>query len=47
MLGVAAIILGAVCALERRATGGVLVPALTHFVWGLVMLLPLPPVFGL
>ena len=36
-----------VCALERRATGGVLAPALTHFVWGLVMLLALPAVFGL
>lgn len=47
MLGVAAIILGTVCALERRATGGVLAPALTHFVWGLVMLLALPAVFGL
>ena len=47
MLGVAAVILGTVCALERRATGGVLAPALTHSVWGLVMLLALPPVFGL
>jgi uncharacterized protein len=47
MLGVAAIVLGTVCALTRRATGGVLAPALTHFGWGLVMLLALPPVFGL
>lgn len=47
MLGFAAVVLGAVCALERRATGGVLAPALTHVVWGLVMLLALPPVFGL
>jgi membrane protease YdiL (CAAX protease family) len=46
MLGVAAVILGAVCALERRATGGVLAPMLTHFFWGLVMVLALPPVFG-
>jgi uncharacterized protein len=46
MLGLAAIILGTVCALERRATGGVLAPMLTHFFWGLVMVLALPPLFG-
>ena len=46
MLGVAAIILGTVCALERRASGGVLAPMLTHFVWGLIMVLALPPLFG-
>jgi uncharacterized protein len=47
MLGFAAIILGTMCALERRATGGVLAPILTHFVWTLVVLLALPPLFGL
>jgi uncharacterized protein len=47
MLGFAAIILGSVCALERRATGGVLAPILTHVVWTLVVLLALPPLFGL
>jgi membrane protease YdiL (CAAX protease family) len=46
MLGFAAIILGTVCALERRATGGILAPMLTHFFWGLVVLLALPPIFG-
>ena len=46
MLGFAAIILGTVCALERRITGGVLAPMLTHFFWGLVMVLALPPMFG-
>ena len=46
MLTFAAIILGAVCAFERRATGGVLAPILTHMVWGLIMVLVLPPVFG-
>jgi uncharacterized protein len=46
MLGFAAIILGTVCAIERRATGGVLAPVLTHFFWGLVMVLALPPMFG-
>lgn len=47
MLGFAAIVLGTVCAWERRATGGVLAPILTHFVWSLVVLLALPPLFGL
>lgn len=46
MVGVAAIVLGTVCALERRASGGVLAPMLTHFVWGLIMVLALPPLFG-
>lgn len=46
MLGFAAIILGTVCALERRASGGVLAPVLTHLVWGLIMVLALPPLFG-
>ncbi|HWS94738.1 MAG TPA: type II CAAX endopeptidase family protein [Mycobacterium sp.] len=46
MLGFAAIFLGTVCALERRASGGVLAPVLTHFVWGLVMVLALPQMFG-
>ncbi|CAN3130320.1 CPBP family intramembrane glutamic endopeptidase [Mycobacterium sp. smrl_JER01] len=46
MLGFAAIILGTVCALLRRATGGVLAPMLTHFFWGLAMVLALPPMFG-
>ena len=47
MLGFAALVLGAVCAYERRATGGVLAPVLTHLVWGLIMVLALPPIFGL
>lgn len=47
MVGVAALILGTVCAFERRATGGVLAPVLTHLVWGLVMVLALPPIFGM
>ena len=46
MLGFAALILGTVCALERRASGGVLAPVLTHFVWGLIMVLVLPAMFG-
>jgi uncharacterized protein len=46
MLGFAAVFVGAVCAWERRATGGVLAPMLTHFFWGLVLVLALPPIFG-
>lgn len=47
MLGVAALVLGTVCAWERRSTGGVLAPVMTHFIWSLVVMLALPPVFGL
>jgi len=47
MLGFAGLILGYVCAYERRMTGGVLAPMLTHFFWGLVMVLALPPIFGI
>jgi membrane protease YdiL (CAAX protease family) len=47
MLVFAAIILGTVCAIERRATGGVLAPILTHVFWGLLMVLGLPPIFGI
>ena len=46
MLGFAALVLGVVCAVERRATGGVLAPVLTHLVWGLIIVLALPPLFG-
>lgn len=46
MLGFAALALGTVCAVERRATGGVLAAVLTHLVWGLIMVLALPPLFG-
>ncbi len=47
MLAFAGLILGTVCGLQRRATGGVLAPVLTHVVWGLIMVLALPLVFGL
>ena len=46
MLGFAGLVLGTVCAVQRRATGGVLAPVLTHLVWGLMMVLVLPQVFG-
>lgn len=47
MLAFAGLILGTVCGLQRRATGGVLAPVLTHVVWGLLMVLALPLVFGM
>ena len=45
MLAFAAILLGAVCGLERRASGGVLAPILTHITWSLSMLFLLPLLF--
>ena len=46
MLAFAAILLGTVCGLERRASGGVLAPILTHITWSLSMLLLLPLLFA-
>jgi uncharacterized protein len=45
MLSFAAVLLGLVCGLERRASGGVLGPILTHCTWSLTMLLVLPLLF--
>jgi len=45
MLTSAAVCLGLVVGLERRASGGVLAPVLTHCTWSLAMLLVLPVVF--
>ncbi|RYB89438.1 CPBP family intramembrane metalloprotease [Nocardioides glacieisoli] len=45
MLGFAAIVLGLVCGLERRASGGILAPILTHITWSLSMLFLLPLLF--
>ena len=42
----AAALLGTVVALERRASGGILAPILTHITWSLSMLLVLPPIFA-
>ena len=42
----AAALLGTVVALERRASGGILAPILTHITWSLSMLLLLPPIFA-
>ena len=43
LLVLAAAVVGVVTALQRRATGGVLAPAVTHVTWSLGMLLLLPP----
>jgi membrane protease YdiL (CAAX protease family) len=42
----AAAVLGTVVALQRRASGGILAPILTHITWSLTMLFVLPPIFG-
>ncbi len=42
----AAVVLGAVVALQRRASGGILAPILTHITWSLGMLFVLPPIFA-
>ncbi|MDT0184671.1 CPBP family intramembrane metalloprotease [Microbacterium sp. ARD31] len=46
MLGFAAVLLGTVCGLERRASGGILAPILTHITWSLSMLFLLPLLFA-
>ncbi|QIK74799.1 CPBP family intramembrane glutamic endopeptidase [Nocardioides piscis] len=46
MLAFAAVFIGVVVGLERRASGGVLAPILTHVTWSLSMLLALPLVLG-
>ncbi len=46
MLAFAAILLGVVCGLQRRASGGVLAPILTHITWSSIMLFALPMIFG-
>ena len=46
MLGFAAALLGLVVGLQRRASGGILAPILTHVTWSLSMLFALPALFG-
>lgn len=45
MLAFAALLLGAVDGLQRRASGGILAPILTHCTWSLAMLFALPALF--
>ncbi|RRQ25441.1 CPBP family intramembrane metalloprotease [Rhodococcus sp. Eu-32] len=46
MLAFAAITLGFVLALQRRASGGILAPIITHVTWSTVMVFVLPPLFA-
>jgi membrane protease YdiL (CAAX protease family) len=46
MLAVAAVLLGVLVGLERRATGGIQAPIITHVVWSVAMLFALPALFG-
>ncbi len=46
MLAFSALVLGIVVGLERRASGGILAPTLTHVSWSLTMLFVLPALFG-
>lgn len=46
MLVFAAAALGTVLGLQRRASGGILAPMLTHVSWSMVMLFVLPPLFA-
>ena len=45
MLAFAAVVLGAVVGLQRRASGGILGPILTHVTWSVTMLFALPALF--
>lgn len=47
MLGFAAIVLGVVVGLQRRASGGILAPILTHVTWSVVLYFALPQIFGI
>lgn len=44
LLVVAAVVLGLVTAVQRRCTGGVLGPIITHVTWSMVMLFALAPI---
>ena len=47
ILVVAALTLGAVLGLQRRASGGILAPIITHVTWSTILLFALPPLFSL
>ena len=46
MLAFAAVLLGVLVGLQRRASGGILAPIITHCTWSLTMLFALPAIFG-
>ena len=45
MLGFAAGVIGVVTGLQRRATGGLVAPIITHLTWSMTMLFVLPLIF--
>lgn len=47
LLAFAALVLGLVVGLQRRVTGGIFGPTITHLIWSLGMLLVLPPVLAI
>jgi uncharacterized protein len=46
MLAFAAVLLGTVVGLQRRASGGILAPILTHVTWSVTLLFALPALFA-
>ena len=46
MLVFAAVLMGTLFGLQRRASGGILASSLTHLVWSLALILALPPIIG-
>lgn len=46
VLAFAAVVLGTLVGLQRRATGGIQAPIITHVLWSLTMLVALPAIFG-
>jgi uncharacterized protein len=46
MLAFAALTLGVVLGLQRRASGGILASTITHVTWSTIMLFTLPPLLG-
>ncbi len=46
MLVFAAVVMGVLFGLQRRASGGILAPIITHLAWSTVMILALPHIIG-
>lgn len=46
MLVFAAAVMGTILGLQRRASGGLMAPIITHLTWSLTMAIVLPPLFG-
>lgn len=46
MLVFAAVLMGTLFGLQRRASGGILASMITHLVWSLAMLIALPPIIA-